>query len=171
MSITKNQAQDLWADLRGHLLGAEKAIKEIIATKAWEPMGYSTFAEAWTEHMSGITIATEIRAHVVYQMLSEGMTSFDVACNVKGVGPTQASALDDQRRDGIPADHASVYVRPHDRTKPTKRGVLHIEVGDTLLTEYKRISKRHGLDVDEVAKEGIRQVFADLSRKSIKRSA
>lgn len=66
-TVTAEQASALWADLRGSFINAEKRIVEIIELKAWEPLGFESFAEAWASKMHGIRLATEeVRAHVVY---------------------------------------------------------------------------------------------------------
>ena len=51
-----------------------KAIIAIIETEAWKALGYKSFAEAWNKEMDGVTIAAATQAHVIYQLLTEGLT-------------------------------------------------------------------------------------------------
>lgn len=111
-SRTTAQATALWADLRHHLMNAERVIAEIIETRAWEPLGYSSFAEAWDEqNLSDITFAPEIRAHVVYALLDGGLADEEVAAQVKGVGRARAERLREQKSDGVPASDARTAVK------------------------------------------------------------
>lgn len=84
--ISAAEAQSLWGELRKHFANAENVIQEIVEQKAWEPLGYGSFAEAWVGEMSTLTLPSEVRPHVVYQMLAEGWEPVDIAEAVKGVG-------------------------------------------------------------------------------------
>ena len=86
MRIKKSEAVALWDSLRDNFLNATTNIKAIIAAKAWEPLGYNSFAQAWREEMSGIPLAGEIRVHVVYQLLEESVPLQDIADMVGGIG-------------------------------------------------------------------------------------
>ena len=61
--LTKLQANSMWDGLRGHFTNAADAIREIIEARAWEPLGYTSFAQAWKSEMCDVTLAREIRAH------------------------------------------------------------------------------------------------------------
>ncbi|AER47603.1 hypothetical protein DS6A_49 [Mycobacterium phage DS6A] len=156
--ISKRQADRLWDDLRGHFVAAQDAIKAIIKAEAWKPLGYDTFAEAWTARMGDVTLATEARPHVVYQMLAEGVPADDVALATKGVGPETVRELDRQRKNGVPADHA--VVRRHLRRRPSAPDTLHVKLTAATLTEYHRVAAAAGVTVEEVAREAIAERFA-----------
>ena len=126
MIATKNPAvavaENLWEALRSGFLGTEKTIVEIIKARAWEPLGYETFTDAWVKEVADISIANELLPHVVYQMFAEGLTVDEVAETVKGIGADRAESLDRQRRHGIPAHAASMYeVRPSHAPPPPSR--------------------------------------------------
>lgn len=160
MNATTKQAQQLWADLRKHFANAENVIQEIVATKAWEPLGYKSFAEAWVGEMSNLTLPSEVRPHVVYQMLAEGWEPVDIADAVKGVGPETAELLARQRRNGVPPNHA--VVREHYRRRSAPPSHIRINVGTTMLAEYHRVALTVGRSVEEIALEAVREKFREL---------
>lgn len=169
--ITQRQATKLWEQLRSHFVNAQKVIEEIIETQAWEPMGYASFSEAWTAQMSDITIATEIRPYVVYQMITEGASDEQVAAHVKGVGRDRAAALRRQRGNGVPAAHASLHVRAEDqsvvrehlRAKPSAPDTVHLKLGTVKLRRYQKIAKKRGMSVEDIALQAIEARFSELS--------
>ena len=160
MELTRKQALSLWGKLRQHFIDAAKVMEDIIDQRAWEPLGYGTFAEAYAAQMAEVTLAAEVRPHVVYQLLTEGLNPLDVADLVKGVGPRGATALDRQRKNGVPADFA--VVNEHLRRKPSPPDTVHVKVGKTMLAEYRRIAESLDLSVEEIAKEAIAERFASL---------
>ena len=46
-TIQPNEAKRLFGRLRGALLNLDSLLSEIVEAKAWEPLGYTSFAEAW----------------------------------------------------------------------------------------------------------------------------
>lgn len=167
MALSKRQATVLWDKLRDSFLSATDAIKAIIASKAWEPIGYSSFAQAWREEMKGIPLAGEVRVHVVYQLLEESVPLQDIADMVGGVGPVLAESLARQKHHGVPAEAA--VVREHVRRKPRPADTIHIKVGATMLHEYRRIAAVAGESVEDISLEGIREKFAGLVSVQSKR--
>ena len=118
--LSKMEAQQLWDNLRGSLLETEKNIRAIINTRAWEPLGYETFAEAWRDNLSDIELSTELRAVVVFAMFDDGASKSDVAKSVAGVGPTTVTALADAHRKGFDAADAA-YLSFRKRRTPTPK--------------------------------------------------
>lgn len=169
--ISKVQAQILWTDLRNCLVNAGTTIEKIVQARAWEPMGYPSFSEAWAAQMSNILLAKEIRAHVVYQMLADGLDTEDITDLVKGIGPDAAQQLARQRENGVPADYA--VVNKHLRRKPTAPDTIHIKVGSTMLSEYRRVAAQKGFSVEDVARQAIAERFREIvsAKARIKRSA
>jgi hypothetical protein len=169
MKVTETQARKLWADLRGHFANAENVIQKIIEQKAWEPLGFKSFAEAWAAEMSNLTLPGEVRPHVVYQMLAEGWAPVDVAAAVKGVGPGTVEALARQRSNGVPPNHA--VVREHYRRPAAPPSHIRLNVGSTMLGEYHRIAVEVGQSVEDIALEAVRERFRELvSVKSRKKA-
>lgn len=161
--ISSRLAQQLWAKLQQHFINAGRVLEEIIERRAWEPMGYSTFSEAWTAEMADITLAVEVRPHVVYQMLAEGLSIDDVAGAVKGVGRDRAESLSRQRKNGVPANHASMTtVRQHLRKSPSTQDTIHLRIGATRLARYQLIAKRADRSVEEIAAEAVEAAFSRL---------
>ena len=163
MELTRKQALALWGKLRQHFIDAAKVMEDIIEQRAWEPLGYDSFAEAYTAQMGDVTLAVEVRPHVVYQMLTEGYDYEEVAEVVKGVGRDRVESLDRQRRNGVPAKDASLsVVRRHLRKKPTAPSTIHVEVGTIVMRRYQKIAEKLGTTVEQVAAEAIAQKFMEL---------
>lgn len=162
-TMTQRDALALWKKLATQFAATERTIQEIIDRRAWEPLGYSTFNEAWNAQMGSVTLASELRPYVVYQMLEEGQTPADVAATVKGVGESKAKQLARQRRNGVPPQDASMYlVGEHMRRKPKPPSVAHVPVGARNLKTYQRICHDLGLDFEKVCAEALAEKFAAL---------
>ena len=174
-----NEAMRLWDQLRMGLFLVEDTIQKIIEQKAWEPLGYESFFEAWDDKMSDISLAKEIQIRAVYQMLAEGVDADRIAMSVKGIGPATLENIKRERQSGTPPELATglpprpprskasnkpVYVPPHFREKPSPDSVIKIDVGPTMFAEYARIAKRLGRSVPDIAKEAIEAKFAELAK-------
>lgn len=158
--MTKRQATALWGKLREHFVNAEDVIREIVDTRAWEPLGYKTFAEAWKATLSDVTLGVEIRPHVVYQMLGEGWSAEEVATAVRGLSPDGVESLERQRSNGVPADKA--IVRRHLRKRPGPVGVMRLNFGPTMLREFRRIAAEIGTTAEEIAAEAVNARFREI---------
>ncbi|SBS73899.1 Gp49 [uncultured Mycobacterium sp.] len=164
VEIDEKQALQLWNDLRQHFINAAAVIEEIIEKRAWIPLGYESFAEAWHSRMGDVTLAVEVRPHVVYQMLTEGYDYDAVAAKVKGVGRDRAESLDRQRRNGVPARDASMStVREHLRKKPSGPAWIHVDVGPIALKRYQKLAEKHDTTVEQIAAEAIAARFEELA--------
>ena len=70
--LAARQAGDLWDSLRDNLVNAEATLTKIIETRAWEPLGYSSFLGAWNDRLKSVQLATEaMRGAAVYAMGAE----------------------------------------------------------------------------------------------------
>ncbi|MEA1796714.1 hypothetical protein [Rhodococcus qingshengii] len=161
-----SNAEQLWSDLRGHFANAQEIISEIIATKAWEPLGYSTFAEAWTDRMAGVPLATEVvRAHVVYALFDDGLSE-EEAVQALGIGSrvgiSAAKRLKEQHELGVPAALASTRVRSHFRNKPSPPKTIHVELSPDEYAEFKAIAIAREMDVAELASVAVREYFSKV---------
>lgn len=148
--MTKSQALEMWANLRGHFVNAEKAIAVIIEAKAWEPLGFASFAEAWADRMQGVPLATDsIRAHVVYAMFEAGLDDAAVLSATgigSQIGPRSVDALRRQKAAGVPAGMASTRVRTHLRCKPSAPRFVHVALHPDEYDRFRAMAK--GLDIE-----------------------
>lgn len=164
VELTAKEATALWGKLRQHFINAGRVIEEIIERRAWEPMGYESFTEAWHAQMGDVTMAVEVRPHVVYQMLTEGYDYDAIAEKVKGVGRDRAESLDRQRHNGVPAKDASMHVvKRHQRRNPSVAGTIHVQVGPIALKRYQKIAEKHGTTVEAIATQAIAERFEVLA--------
>lgn len=162
--MTRAQAVELWGKLRTHFIDAAKVMEDIIQSRAWEPLGYDSFATAWNAQMGDVTLAVEVRPHVVYQMLTEGYDYDAIAERVKGIGRDRAESLDRQRRNGVPARDASMtVVRRHRRKLPSAAGTIHVQVGPIALKRYQQIAEKRETTVEAIAAEAIAVKFGELA--------
>ena len=52
--MNESEALNLWDELKRGFVNAERVLVRIINERAWEPLGYSSFNEAWTDRMQGV---------------------------------------------------------------------------------------------------------------------
>ncbi|MFY2788497.1 hypothetical protein [Rhodococcus sp. MALMAid1271] len=164
--LTEVQASKLWSDLRGHFVNAEKKIIEIIELKAWEPLGFESFAEAWASKMAGVRLATdEVRAHVVYAMFDGGMSDTEINDQLgvgSGVTDRQVKMLRRQKSNGVPPSCATTRVRSHLRKSPSTPRTIHVQFGSDEYLQFRDLAKSAGRDVEDIAAEAIRGAFEAL---------
>jgi hypothetical protein len=168
--MTTRQAEALWSQLHEHFVNAQQAIKDIIAAQAWLPLGYTTFFAAWADRMADVTLAAEIRRHVICQMLAEGLTPDEVASATKGVGPETVTEIDRQRKNGVPAERVHVVVR-HRRANPSPPKYLTLELGVAKMREYRRVAAIEDRSVEDIAFEAISDRFAMIVASQTRRKA
>lgn len=161
IDLTKDTASSLWDELRDGFNNIEKTIIRIIEVEAWKPLGYATFAEAWNDRMSGVRLAGEVRAHVVYYMLSEG-ADVDAVSATTGIGAGSVRDLKRQKSNGVPP-HAATLVRQHRRSRPRAPFRLTVELSQEERERFSETCKVHDLDMTEEALTAIRSHFADLA--------
>lgn len=165
-SIKQREAETLWAELRSALVNVEQAIIRIIETKAWEPLGYDTFAQAWNDRMKGVRVAALCTPHIVYRMFDEGATDEAVADMVPGVSPEASAYMRRQKGNGVPPAMASTRVRSHLRNAPRPPFVLSLELSNDEIGNYKALCDAKGLDVKAEALKAVRAHFARLERRA-----
>ena len=115
--ISKKRAEALWDDLRSALELSEEKIAESVKARAWEPLGYESFADCWADRLSGLRLYGEIRAVVVFQMFDEGASESTVREAVSGVGPVESKRLKQAHTKKMSPKSAAVFstVRQHTR--------------------------------------------------------
>lgn len=176
MSVETNQplsvpaAEALWDDLKSTLSNAERTIVQIINTKAWEPLGYPSFAAAWAENMTGVRLATEaMRVHVVYALYDSGLHDEEVRTvlgPVSGVTPTSLATIRRQRDNGVPPSLATTRVRSYERPLPSLPRTVHVELTEEEFSRYAAQAARIGSSVKTEAEKAIRMHFDRLARES-----
>ena len=171
--LTKAQAEALWDSLRDAFANVEARIIEVIETRAWIPLGYATFPEAWNDRMKGFRLATEgLKAHVVYAMFADGQSDEEIITALGGqVGDQAVARLREQRVMGVPAGVATTRVRSHDRALPGEAEKLHVTLTHGEITYYKDLCDALGLDRNDEAATAIRAHFRRLERANRARSA
>ncbi len=159
MSTTKHEAQALWNRLRAGFLGVERDIKKIVETRAWEPLGYISFAEAWGAELHGVKFTGAMQAAVVLSLYDSGATAAEVAGAVAGVGAVSAqhyqkahvvglnpvdaydhiSAMNSAKREpAITLKDDEVWVEAHIRKIGEKKNSIHMEgFTDTQVDHWK----------------------------------
>ena len=161
-ALAARQAGDLWDSLRDNLVNAEATLTKIIETRAWEPLGYSNFLEAWNDRLKGVRLATDaMRAAVVYAMLDSGASDREVV-EAAGVGDARVARLRGLRALGVSSTSAAASPR-------AKRGRGGARYSSTISfglepAEFARIEElcaERGVAVAELARRGLRlQVYA-----------
>ena len=157
---TSEWAEQLWRDLRSGLLDVQKTIATIIAEKAWEPLGYASFTEAWSSRLADITIAPELRAHVVYEMFREGSTPDGVAAAMKGIGRESAEAFQREMENGVPAELATGRKPP--KTEPLPYVTVFVPVPRETHRAWQRVAKRNKVTLAEVALAALEEAIGAM---------
>ncbi|HEY9249238.1 MAG TPA: hypothetical protein VIO38_08905 [Rariglobus sp.] len=183
-------AEQAWADLRSALVNFENALVRVVETRAWEPLGYVNFAEAWADRMSGVRLATAVsKAVVVYSLIDAGQTRETALSTLgpsSGVGPATFDALARQKDAGVPPEFATTVTRRPDPLPPTvppaapplsvvashyrttERAEPHtvrVELTSSEYTHFKAVAERHGMDLADVATRAVKAEFARLERR------
>lgn len=165
-SITTTQAESLWESLRDAFTSTEKVIVQIIESRAWEPLGFDTFAQAWTARMKGVRLATEgMRAHVAYAMFASGLSNAEAQEAVGfSIGTEAIRRLREQSDLGVPPSLATTRVRSHDRAKPSAPETLHVRLTPGELATFRELAEVRGLDLQAEAAKAVRAHFRSLDR-------
>lgn len=154
--ISKKRAEALWSDLRSALELSEEKIGEIVKTRAWEPLGYESFAECWADRLSGLKLYGEIRAVVVFQMFDEGASDSEVRGAVEGVGSVESKRLRTAHRKKLsPKSAAEFMVRQHTRKAPSAQRFVRAELSADELESVKAAADFYDVSVDEFVKRSV----------------
>lgn len=177
--MKKQQAEQLWGGLRDSLLATEDNLKQIIEYKAWEPLGYASFHEAWSERMSGVQLSGVMEASVIFAMFDSGATLTEAALSVKGVGPKRAKAYHQAHGVGMsPADaeaHAArmmrvnmksgeTFIPAHVRGKAKRRNQIVMDgFTDDEIVSWKREAEELDMPWRDFCRERFREAMNDVS--------
>lgn len=171
--ITKNEAQKLWGQLRNAILNLEGLLEEIVEKRAWEPLGYNTFHDAWEKELAGVKLAGAMQSKVIYAMFSAGATPNDVASAVEGIGSVKAKAYEEAYDKALPVNLADKYVstqstlgpladgetivHAHVRRKPQFSGKITVDGFDEEeVSTWKDLADKNQLDWKELVRETLR---------------
>lgn len=115
--MTEKEARQLTERVKKGFADVESALREVLATQAWLPLGYDSFIAWFDAELSGIELAKGVRNFIVYAMLEEGKASqaeigvrFGYAPQNKLRGQAISppiSKLNIQRKAGVPPSEAS----------------------------------------------------------------
>lgn len=116
---TKNEAKALVNKLRSGLLSLSTVLPKIVEVRAWEPLGYDTFADMWAAELGDLDLSGAPRAAAVYALLESGATDEEVTACVKGVGPARAAVYRTAFvRDVDPAAADRTAMRSPEHSRP-----------------------------------------------------
>lgn len=157
MAISKKRAEALWQDLRSALELTEAKIQEIVKARAWEPLGFDSFADCWADRLGDLRLSGEIRAAVVYAMFDDGADLREVVGAVQGVGPVEVKKLKAAKSRGLSPVAGATFstVREHPRRKPSAPRFVRAELSPDELDAVKDAAKAAELSVDEFVKRAV----------------
>jgi len=165
------RAIHLWEDLAHALTRFEEALERVISERAWEPLGYSSFADAWVDRMQGTRLATSRQAAtVVYALLDSGASREEAMESLgagSGVAPITLDRLIEQREAGVPAHLASTRVRRHERSLPSPPSRITVELTHEEWTYLRDLCEARGLDLHAEAAAAVRSIITRLERTGV----
>lgn len=161
--IAAAEATRLFERLRTSFLAVETALADIIAARAWEPLGYDSLAAAWADRMADVKLPAAASAYVAYALMDAGASPDEVADVMHGVGPKTARELANARAAGLDATAAAVRaaratraprlaegkttVRAHTRSAPTRRNSVTVQgFTDDEISRWKIAAGELGID-------------------------
>lgn len=154
--MNKKQAEALWDEMREAFANLERLIVKAIEERAWEPLGYDSFAACWEDRMDGVRLATDVaRSEVVYALIREGKDDESIVKTLKGqVGDQRVKVLRKAEKAGVPARLAprkdvTTTVHEHQRRLPGARTKVTVCVSTDYLNEMKALSHRTRRTLDE----------------------
>ena len=175
--ITVAEAEALFAELRDSLVNAERVTIRIIETEAWRRLGYDSFAEAWSDRMAGVRLATDVmKAHVVYALLESA--SVDEISAQTRVRPDIVKILKRQKGAGVPARNATARrplgqaevddefsaVRRHMRRKRGSAKTIHVTVTVGEYADWVASARARGTNLADESAAVLRCHFAAVNR-------
>lgn len=170
MTIDKCTASQMWDRLKENLLGVQEALEDIIKNRAWEPLGYDSFADAWVDRLSDVKLSGVMQAAVVLAMFDQGETVEKVATTVSGVGPSRAKAYKQAHDAKLPPKLAErhvarmVPVKPYTRSMPKKRNRIMVEgFTDEEIREWTQLAHDLAVDRNELLREALRAGMKEWS--------
>jgi transposase len=155
-----------------------EAIELASTSNCYELLGYSSWV-AWI--VDAITVEVrnrDERKRLAELMIDNGMSMraisrvlhVDVATisrDLEGYErPDTVTGLDGkaQTHAGRPRSGAveKTVVRSHLRSGPSQPNSIHVEFGVSMMREFRRVAKSEGRTVEDIAREAIRERFAEI---------
>ena len=157
MTISKKRAEALWDDLRSALELSEEKIAEIVKARAWEPLGYESFADCWADKLSDLRLSSELRAVVVFQMFDGGASESTVRKAVSDIGPAESKRLKQAHTKKMSPKSAARLstVRQHTRKATSGRRFVRAELSPDELATVKSAADFYDVSVDEFVKRSV----------------
>ena len=163
--ITREEAEALFNEIAGGLANVEATIIEAIRRKAWVPLGYPTFVDAWNDRLKGVNLARlALKAHVVYAALGDGLDEQEVSTTI-GVGIEIVSQMAEQRKDGVPPEGFTM-VRRHVRRKEREPDhVLKVEFSPGQYSYLQKMAKQYDIDLAGEARTATWERVGEIIRE------
>ena len=167
--ISKTKAENLVKHAKTSLRYFYKAISTIIEEEAWRPLGYDNFTKLYESEFSGMPLAEEMKAPIVYAMLNDHVTDYDISKAVPGVGPAKIKSARRQKEAGIPAEKAYLSnVREHSRKMPPKKHWANAEISKEEHEDLLKIGEYYGQNIQQMTLEAIQEYIAKYKIDDLK---
>lgn len=167
--ISKVKAANLVKHAKTSLRYFYKAISEIIEQEAWRPLGYDNFTKLYEAEFSGMPLAEEMKAPIIYAMLNDHVTDYDINKAMPRVGPSKIASARRQKEAGIPADKAYLSnVSAHSRKMPPKKFWARAELTKKQHNELVAIGEAYGKNIGQMTLEAIEEYIAKYKIDDLK---
>jgi hypothetical protein len=161
---TQAQADSLFTGVLAGWVTLTDGLTDIVARKAWKPLGYPTFVDAWRERLSDLSLSVKALTIAVYAMLDES-TPEEIAAVVEGITIEGIESLIRQRDNGVPEESASPF-RGRRRAPQT---TIFIHVGAERHAYYEELARLADRTLTEIATKAVEDAFAQIEADLKKR--
>lgn len=161
-AITKAEAGELWIKLRDSWATTSKTIKEIINTRAWEPLGYVSFFEAWREEVGlDAELDRSVAMVIAVQFAVEGVGDAQILA-LPGVGPRTLPAVRTAAKVGL---DKPVIRRASTAELPSVARRITVDFEPEERARFAHLAERNGTSLVQESEKAIRAWFDRMEKR------
>lgn len=161
-AITRTTAAELWVSLRNSFAVTTSTIEKIIETKAWEPLGYSSFREAWTEEIGlDEPMSQTVVDMVAVRFALEGADDSELL-SLKGIGPKKLHGVKIAASVGL---DKPVQRRATQASLPGPSRRISVEFTPEERERFTALAEADGSNLTREAEKAIRSWFSRIEKR------
>lgn len=159
---SKAEAGELWIKLRDSWAVTSKTIREIIRTRAWEPLSYSSFFEAWRNEVGlDAELDRSVAMVIAVQFAVEGVEDAQIL-KLPGVGPRTLPAVKTAAKVG---DDKPVIRRSTTADLPSIARRITVDFEPEERARFAHLAERNGTSLVQESEKAIRAWFDRIEKR------